>query len=298
VSARSKGGGSGAVRRRLREGSPLHRDRAGGPGAARRLLVGQGLPMAAERGSGPQTTAACAAGTPRWPRLAARLVLVRRGVRRRQCGPHRDRASGRRRPAPHDARRTPDHGDTTSTTTRRSPGSRRRSTGRASCDRHRGTARGPQGTQGAAGRAFDPETRRAATSRQTTRRGFTREREAQRALREALTSFEPAALPDRRAPGGLGWPPAEERRTGRPRGWPGSDPVAARGVPDLEAELGGGGGRRVRVFGTPDRIRTGVTTLKGWDPRPLDDGGGLGRDRACGRLPARRPTLGFVPPSR
>ena len=25
--------------------------------------------------------------------------------------------------------------------------------------------------------------------------------------------------------------------------------------------------------GTPDRIRTGVTTLKGWDPRPLDDGG-------------------------
>jgi hypothetical protein len=297
VSAHSKGGGSGADRRRLRAGSPLHRDRAGGPGAVRRLLVRQGLPMAAERGSGPQTTAACAAGTPRWPRLAARLVLVRRGVRRRQCGPHRDRASGRRRPAPHDARRTPDHGDTTPTTTRRSPGSRRRSTGRASCDRHRGTARGPQGTQGAAGRAFDPETRGAATRQQTTRRGCTREREAQRALREALTSVEPAALPDRRAPGGgLGWPPAEEKT--RPsqglvrlracsRSW--------RAGPRSRAGRGWG---PAFVFGTPDRIRTGVTTLKGWDPRPLDDGGGLGRDRACGRLPARRPTLGFVPPSR
>ncbi len=39
--------------------------------------------------------------------------------------------------------------------------------------------------------------------------------------------------------------------------------------------------------GTPDRIRTGVTTLKGWDPRPLDDGGAAASTRPRAGYPSR-----------
>lgn|GEM_PF-4924594 len=34
---------------------------------------------------------------------------------------------------------------------------------------------------------------------------------------------------------------------------------------------------------TPNGIRTRVTTLKEWDPRPLDDGGGPEKDTERGR---------------